>query len=210
MNAPLYDQDPNKFESPEYSVDGCVERWVREGADRSRINIGLPFYGRSFGRATKLYGEHDGADGVHWWSDEGQPQYYNILDKLPEMISLRDDITKTQYAYFDDDTGGLISYDDQQAICDKVDYARKKNLNGYIIWELSGDLTEELSTPLLDVVNFKLEQGDSFECELFRAESRGENGEVISQDNAGPQLWYGELLGTDLCFIYQCISQQML
>mmetsp|Transcript_15025 Transcript_15025/g.29711 ORF Transcript_15025/g.29711 Transcript_15025/m.29711 type:complete len:1992 (-) Transcript_15025:64-6039(-) len=189
VNAPLYDQDPKKFESVDASVNGCVERWVRDGADKSRINIGLPFYGRSFGGAKSLYTTHTGADGIHWWADEGMPQYANIVEKLPEMITLRDDITKTQYAYFDSPKGGLVSFDDQQAICDKVEYARVQGLSGWIVWDMSGDLREDLNTPLLDVVNFKLQQGDEFDCELYRMESRDEDGNIVSQ-NAGPKLWY--------------------
>ncbi len=189
-NAPLYDQPEDLFESPEYSVNGCVQRWIRDGADKSKINVGLPFYGRSFGGTTKMYSEFDGPDGMNWWADEGQPQYYNILDTLPDMISLRDDVTKTQYAYFED--GGIISFDDNQAICDKVEYAREHELHGFLIWELSGDLTEDHRTPLLDVVNYKLEQGDNFDCELFRLETRDENGEVIDPENAEPNPWYGE------------------
>lgn len=196
VNSPLFDQDPSQFESPEYSVDGCVQRWIKEGADPDKINIGLPFYGRSFGSSTKLYSSHSGADDIHWWEDKGKPQYHAILEKLPEMISLRDNVTKTQFAYFDDDKGGLVSYDDNQAICDKVEYALTKDLHGYIIWDLTGDLTESFATPLLDVVNIKLDQGDGFDCSLLRAETRGENGEVISQQNTEPNPWYGESTST--------------
>jgi len=188
INAPLMDQPEDRFYSPGYSVDGCVERWVEEGADRAKINIGLPFYGRSYGGATELYGDFDGPDGMNWWADQGQPQYYNILEKLPDMISLRDDVTKTQYAYFE--KGGIVSFDDSQAICDKVEYAREKQLNGYIIWELSGDLTEDLLTPLLDVVNYKLEHGDGFACEQFRMETG--NGAAAVQANAEPNPWYSD------------------
>ncbi len=52
-------------------------------------------------------------------------------------------------------------------------------------------MQEDLNTPLLDVVNFKLQQGDAFDCELYRMESRDEDGNIVSQ-NAGPKLWYGE------------------
>lgn len=31
---------------------------------------------------------------------------------------------------------GLVSYDDERAICDKTEYAQVHNLNGYIIWEI--------------------------------------------------------------------------
>jgi len=190
VNAPLYDQPDDGFYSPEYSVHGCVERWVSEGADKSKINLGLPFYGRSYSAATKLYESFDGADGMNWWADEGQPQYYNILDKLPDMISVRDDVTRTQYAYFEED-GGIISFDDNQAICDKVEYARSNELHGFLIWELSGDMTEDLRTPLLDVVNYKLERGDDMDCEIFRLETRDENGEIAGLANSGePNPWY--------------------
>lgn len=200
VNAPLHDQPEDQFYSPEYSVSGCVDRWIRDGADPSKINIGLPFYGRSYGGAAEMYEKFDGADGMHWWADQGQPQYYNILDKLPDMVSVRDDVTMTQYAFFED--GGIVSYDDNQAICDKVEYARQNELHGFLIWELSGDLTEDLMTPLLDVVNYKLEQGDGFDCELFRMETRDENGMVAGEAmNAEPNPWYGEFIEERLAAI---------
>ena len=38
------------------------------------------------------------------------------------------------------------------------------NLNGYIIWEISGDLLPDLSTPLLDATNDRL-NNPSIPCE---------------------------------------------
>ena len=45
---------------------------------------------------------------------------------------------------------------DEEAICDKTEYCMEHNLNGYIIWEVSGDLMPDLSTPLIDAVHHKL------------------------------------------------------
>lgn len=56
------------------------------------------------------------------------------MDKLPEMVSIRHEMTYTQYAYKDSSNGGLVSYDDEQAICDKTEYAVENELNGFIIW----------------------------------------------------------------------------
>lgn len=78
---------------------------------------------------------------------------YNIMEKISEMTSIRDDQTMTQYAW---GNTGMISYDDERAICDKTEYAQVHDLNGYIIWEISGDLMPDLSTPLLDAANAKL------------------------------------------------------
>jgi len=51
---------------------------------------------------------------------------------------------------------GFVSFDDERAICDKTEYAMDNNLNGFIIWEISGDLLRDLSTPLLDATNNRL------------------------------------------------------
>mmetsp|Transcript_20208 Transcript_20208/g.48568 ORF Transcript_20208/g.48568 Transcript_20208/m.48568 type:complete len:687 (+) Transcript_20208:1014-3074(+) len=152
VNAPLYDMDG----SPEFSVHGCVENWKRGGGRPDQINIGLPFYGRSFagGGLTGMGQTHTGyADTITWADDEGSPQYFNIHDKLAQFSTVRDDQTKTQYAY---NRQGLVSYDDELAICEKAEYAMDHDLNGYIIWEISGDLLPDLSTPLLDAMNDRL------------------------------------------------------
>ena len=81
------------------------------------------------------------------------PTDYNIIDKMNELTSVRDEQTVTQYVY---GLKGMVSYDDERAICDKTEYAQVHDLNGYIIWELSGDLMPDLSTPLLDAANAKL------------------------------------------------------
>lgn len=45
-----------------------------------------------------------------------------------------DEETATPYAYFDDVTGGMISYDDERAICLKTEYAIQENLHGFVSW----------------------------------------------------------------------------
>jgi len=156
VNAPLYDQEG----SEEFSVHGCVANWFQGGATKEKINIGFPFYGRSFIGAKNLYEKHDGNDESTWHMDEGVPQYYNIMDKMNEMTTYRDEQTMTEVAY---SATGMVSYDDERAICDKTEYAMVHNLNGYIIWELSGDIMPDLSTPLLDAANAKL-RDPSLDC----------------------------------------------
>jgi len=162
VNAPLYYQTFPGAEYEEFNVDSCVKNWMAGGATKDKINIGLPFYGRSFADAKGLNENHSGADTINWAEDEGTPQYFNIEKRLNEMISVRDEITKTQYAYFE--SGGIVSFDDQRAICDKVEYAIDNELNGFIIWEITGDVREDLSTPLLDEVNMKLEFPNTHNC----------------------------------------------
>jgi len=152
VNAPIYHQG---WGSDGFSLDDCVNTWLDGGGTRDQINIGLPFYGRSYGWASGLNQPFEGADMKHFSIDEGTPQYFNIVSKLGLMTTVRHESTKTQYGFFNDGSG-FVSYDDEQAICDKTEYVLNENLNGFIIWELSGDLMPDLSTPLLDAVNNKL------------------------------------------------------
>eukprot|EP00581_Thalassiosira_minuscula_P005354 CAMPEP_0183742588 /NCGR_PEP_ID=MMETSP0737-20130205/64777_1 /TAXON_ID=385413 /ORGANISM="Thalassiosira miniscula, Strain CCMP1093" /LENGTH=1396 /DNA_ID=CAMNT_0025978175 /DNA_START=206 /DNA_END=4396 /DNA_ORIENTATION=- len=158
INAPMYYQG---WGEDNFDLHSCVQTWISAGGNRDKINIGLPFYGRSFTSATGLNQPHSGADKAVWGIDEGTPQYFNIVAKLPSMTTVWDKTTWTPYAYFDN--GGLVSFDDESAICIKVQYAIENDLGGFIIWELSGDLMEDLSTPLLDVTNKKLHD-PSFDC----------------------------------------------
>ena len=61
----------------------------------------------------------------------------NILKKMNKCTSVWDEQTMTQYAY---KSSGMVSYNDERAIYNKTEYVQIHELNGYIIWELSGDL----------------------------------------------------------------------
>jgi chitinase len=151
VNSPLY---PQGWGPIDYDVSSCVRNWREAGGISSKLNIGMPFYGRSFATAIGLNQNYTGADTAHWGADEGSPNYYNIAESLSQMTTVRDEVTKTPYAYFS--SGGMVSYDDRQSICEKTEYLLKEDLAGMIIWELSGDLMSDLSTPLLDAINSKL------------------------------------------------------
>jgi len=200
MNAPLYDQG---YGNSEFNIHRCVENYVTLGVPREKINIGLPFYGRSFKYASKLNQTHGGNDDANWPDDLGTPQYFNIFNKLSHMIQMRDNKSKTQYAYIshseqtaggpNDPDGlaqsmpeGLISFDDERAICDKVQYAQEKDLAGFIIWELSGDMLNDLQTPLLDITNRKLAD-PSIECCLLHSADECEKERLYEQQQLNAQ-----------------------
>ena len=75
IDAPLYYQG---WGNEEFNVHSCVQNWLDGGGTRDKINIGLPFYGRSFLSATGLNQHHGGSDTIHWGQDEGTPQYYSM------------------------------------------------------------------------------------------------------------------------------------
>ena len=105
-----------------------------------QMNIGLPFYGRSVKGATGMKQFHQGADDVKYHLDEGSPQYFNIVNELGRMTTYRHEKTQTQFAVFNQG-GGLVSYDDPQAICDKVEYANARGMHGceYFVQIMTSD-----------------------------------------------------------------------
>ena len=64
-NAPLYDINWGE-DVEDLSVDGCVRNWIKGGGSPSEINIGLPFYGRSFLKAKEFNETHEGTDKNTW------------------------------------------------------------------------------------------------------------------------------------------------
>ena len=192
-NAPLYYQG---WGEEGFSVHDCVENWLAGGGTKDKINIGLPFYGRSFAGATGLNEPHNGADQVVWGIDDGTPQYFNIMAQLPSMNHIWDKTTWTDWASFN--SGGSVSFDSENAICAKTNYAIENGLNGFIIWELSGDVMSDLSTPLLDIVNKKL-ASPAYSCgELGYYPEEGDSTLVLAQpssvDATGTQPAYDTVL----------------
>ena len=92
VNAPLY---PQGWGPIDFDIDSCIKNWHEAGAPINKLNMGMPFYGRSFGTATGLNQEHTGADTSHWGADEGCPTYYNIDASLSQMNVVRDNTTVT-------------------------------------------------------------------------------------------------------------------
>ncbi|KAL7495155.1 hypothetical protein ACHAWT_006216 [Skeletonema menzelii] len=156
FNAPLY---TNTDEVDYASVSGCVLQYLQNGASRSKLNVGLAFYGHSYKDAVDIgdactsdwLGEC--SDTNSWNADHGSPRYHNLYDYLPAIPLYWDDETLTPLAF---NKGGVVSYDDPKSICYKTEYAMMNQLNGVIIQELGADMLLDNSTPLLDAVNFKM------------------------------------------------------
>jgi len=141
------------------SVSGCVGSYLSRGAKKDKINIALPFFGKSF-RGARAMGEQciqdwQGlcGDTLTWVEDKGSPQYYHIYKKLGSMATSFDEQTKTLYAINDE---SILSYDNEYSTCLKTEYALGMGLNGVVIRDLAGDFLDDSSTPLLDALHAKM------------------------------------------------------
>lgn len=141
------------------SIDEKVKSFTAAGIDPGKLGIGIDFYGyvwsggtgTSTGGATKPNQTWDTAPTV----TDNVP-YHKIMNEY-----YSDDLRRwdegAQAVYLSIDKSGsaddkFISYDDEQSIYAKFDYAREHNLGGTIIWELSGGYREDQPAGERDVL----------------------------------------------------------
>eukprot|EP00581_Thalassiosira_minuscula_P015637 CAMPEP_0183732984 /NCGR_PEP_ID=MMETSP0737-20130205/39863_1 /TAXON_ID=385413 /ORGANISM="Thalassiosira miniscula, Strain CCMP1093" /LENGTH=667 /DNA_ID=CAMNT_0025966143 /DNA_START=20 /DNA_END=2024 /DNA_ORIENTATION=+ len=154
-NSALYDSIDGEGDS----VNSCVMKYLEGGASKSKINIGLAFYGHSFQGGTyfgddcKVNWAGVCSDTQSWQEDDGSPQYYNIYKKMPGMALSFDLQTMTPLASNDQ---SVVSFDDPRSICLKTEYVISNELNGVFIKDLASDMLDDKSTPLLDALTLKL------------------------------------------------------
>ncbi|XP_072382080.1 chitinase-3-like protein 1 [Diabrotica undecimpunctata] len=126
-----------------YTVATGLEYWLYKNADPSKINLGLPTYGRTFTLAdrtkTELYSEvlGPGERGLYT-GIRGSLGYHEICEFYSGSDSTYywDDEQKVPHRVWEDQWAG---YDDQRSIQYKVDFAVSHNLAGVLIWSLDTD-----------------------------------------------------------------------
>jgi chitinase len=151
-NAPLY---PSEGTDPSRCVDAAV-RLYRDtlGVPPSKVNIGVPFYGKAYAECTALNGSHAGADTVVFRG--GGPFYYDIVPVLGEFTRQWDARAMVPYL-LSTERKMLVSFDDGESVRAKGEYAVQQGLRGVIIWEITGDYLPDGTSPLLEALVGALE-----------------------------------------------------
>ena len=139
--APLYAAagDP----TPQLNVDATIRLYLDRGVPARKIVLGVPFYGRSYGRvpsANRGVFQPAGGPAPREWG-AGELDFDDLLRKRPEATGFRrywEPAARVPWLY-NQSTGTWITYDDVQSIGQKADYARARGLGGVMAWELGGD-----------------------------------------------------------------------
>ncbi len=128
-----------KFMSAELAGD----YYVKNGANASKINIGVAFYGRGFyiQKGNSLKGPFISSTGaIDFGTWETGMLDYNDIKKnyLLENNSYFDEQAKAPYI-LDNNKGLFLTYDDEESIREKVKIIYKKGFQGVFAYELTGD-----------------------------------------------------------------------
>ena len=146
LNAPLYTPSEN---SPQYkwSCNAAVKLWANEGFPKSKMLMGIPFYGVFYN------GVSDAGRGLYQAFASGSSISY---DKIKS--SYLSNPAYTQYEHLDAQVPWLfsgstfISYDDPQSISAKVRYIKDTELAGAAIWELSQNVDGTLFSSINEAI----------------------------------------------------------
>jgi chitinase len=150
-NAPLY---AGAGGDPAKSVHGAYLLYTQTfGIPPAKLMLGVPFYGHSYARCTAMNTAHGGTDTTHF---SGQGAFYSLINgQMGHFKRIWDDRAKVPYLV-STEWNMLVSYDDEESVRWKSDYAVAHGVRGLIIWEITGDDMPDGSHPLLDVVHMTL------------------------------------------------------
>ncbi len=156
FNAPL--SPDNAAPDPwirNQTVESAVDAYVAAGMPKSKINVGLPYYGRSMGQvATNNDGLYQAfPQNATGPGNPGQPGMINYKNLAPYLSNSRwtqhtNSASQVPWLWnsetsTDPNAGSsgpyFITYDDPTSIATKTKYAQSEGLGGVMVWDLSGD-----------------------------------------------------------------------
>lgn len=152
FNANLYKDKGNKAT---LSVDQIVRAFLDHGVDSKKLLLGIPAYS---------YGWTDVNSDEDVFFAKGKPidiekvniHYRNIEDKYLDKNGFRryfDDQAKAAYLF---NGSTFISYEDKEALREKVKYIKQKDLAGSMVWEYAQDAENGIIQYLSDNLNKEL------------------------------------------------------
>jgi len=178
-NAPLY-MRPDEANDPLnsiFNVNYSINYWINAGAEKSKMVMGIPFYGRAFeidnnertffgAKAVDMSPEGyiSGERGVL-----GYNEFCEIYKNRASDWTIKyDEYYRAPYAY---NKSIWIGYDDIKSVACKVTYLKQMGLSGGMIWSMETDDFKGhcgARYPLLNKVKAMLNGAErsSFECTL--------------------------------------------
>jgi chitinase len=164
LNIMTYDYygywDPSaNHNSPLFPAAGsdssrCIDasfKWFHDhlGVPSSKLNIGVPFYGKAYAGCAGPNAKHSGPDTL--LSAYGGAGYTEIC-ALPGQFKRNWD-TAAQVPYLVNQARQtFVTYEDETSIRAKAAYVHEHGIRGVIIWEITDDMLPDGTTPLLNAL----------------------------------------------------------
>lgn len=148
-NAPLFADPANpSADAARNTVAAAVMRVLKAGVPPEKLLLGLPLFGRTWrGCDRRDQGEYQHCSGAAkgTW-EEGVLDYQDIAaNYLTNRAFSRSFNQAAEVPFlFDIQTGQFVSYDDAKSFRYKLDFLKKQQLGGAMLWEISADREDSL------------------------------------------------------------------
>ncbi|XP_057381047.1 chitotriosidase-1-like [Daphnia carinata] len=134
------------FETTNNNVEDSVDFWLANGLSASKINLGMPLYGRTWKLASAMTTPPAPAVGAGApgpiTNEEGFVGYFEICQAVQNegwQVVQDPDQYIGPYALSPTDVVNWIGYDDVTMLTTKSNYVLSKGLGGAMAWDISMD-----------------------------------------------------------------------
>ncbi|GCC29494.1 hypothetical protein chiPu_0007936, partial [Chiloscyllium punctatum] len=140
-NSPLYARSNSQSAlNLEFNVNYAMNYWKEKGAPAEKLNVGFPTYGHTFRLASSDTGVGAPASGAgpagQYTRQAGFLAYYEICTFLQSAAMKWDASQMVPYAYKGNE---WVGYDNVQSFKDKIEWLKKNNYGGAMVWDLALD-----------------------------------------------------------------------
>lgn len=142
-NSPLYPLNSATGFQKRLTVDFSAKEWVRQGAPKEKLIIGMPVYGRTFTLVTpELFDigapATGGGDPGRYTGEAGFLSYYEICDFLHKdnTTLVWDNEQQVPFAYRDKQ---WVGFDDERSLKTKVGWLKSEGFGGIMVWSVDLD-----------------------------------------------------------------------
>ena len=133
----MYDYKEN---SSGLSVDKTIENYIKYGAPKEKLLLGIPFYGRSWSKIPpENHGLGQPTGGLGPGTIEGGILDYSDIVRRFEPVMRKYFHPQAQSVWLYDD-GTFITYESTETAAEKAMYVISNDLGGIVFWELSCDV----------------------------------------------------------------------
>ncbi|XP_044591649.1 probable chitinase 10 [Cotesia glomerata] len=142
-NSPLHPLESATSYQKKLTVDYSAREWVKQGAPKEKLMIGMPTYGRSFTLVDKDkfdIGAPASGGGVpgNFTNESGFLSYYEVCGFLNEdnTTLVWDSEQQVPFAYRDDQ---WVGFDDERSLINKMNWLKEEGFGGIMIWSVDMD-----------------------------------------------------------------------
>lgn len=141
-NSPLYSLNSATAYQKKLTLDFSAAEWVRQGASKENLVIGLPTYGRTFTLANPNLTDIDapaarGGRPGQYTKESGFLSFFEVCEMLKREATLVwDNEQMIPYAYKGDQ---WVGFDDPRSFKTKVQWLKQNGYSGIMIWSVDMD-----------------------------------------------------------------------